>query len=351
MITFNSLWSRLLPLLSIPLLAVPAHGQGTYRVEGKMDNADFSGTIYMVDPYVSDTIGTISVEKGVFSFEGQVDQPRMAAIISRENGYQAFFVLEPGTISLQGDQLKYGTGTPMNEDLDQFTTSMDELMEAYHQGTKSREETNASSKQLLDGVMSKHGNDILAVFAILSVEGGVSAEELVATIEKAGSFVQEYPPVASLKKRLVARAATAEGKMFTDFSADYEGKTQKLSDYVGKGQYVLADFWASWCGPCRREIPHIAELYDKYKDKGLVVLGVATWDKPEDTEKAMAELGVTWPQIMNAEYAGSDAYGINGIPHIILFAPDGTILKRNLRGDEMKRAVEEAMAQYNSVNP
>jgi thiol-disulfide isomerase/thioredoxin len=116
-----------------------------------------------------------------------------------------------------------------------------------------------------------------------------------------------------------------------------------LSDYVGKGKYVLVDFWASWCGPCRGEIPTIIELYNKYAGEKFEVLGVATWDEPEDTKKAIEELGIKYPQIMNAQQAGSDAYNIEGIPEIILFAPDGTIVKRGLRGEAMVKAVEEAL--------
>ena len=133
--------------------------------------------------------------------------------------------------------------------------------------------------------------------------------------------------------------------MFTDFEAEYEGQTQKLSDYVGKGKYVLVDFGASWCGPCRGEIPTIIDLYNKYAGDNFAVLGVATWDEPADTKKAMEELGIQYPQIMNAQKAGSDAYNIEGIPEIILFAPDGTIVKRGLRGEAMVKAVEEALGK------
>ena len=76
-----------------------------------------------------------------------------------------------------------------------------------------------------------------------------------------------------------------------DFSATYKGTTQRLSDYVGKGKPVVADFWASWCGPCRREIPYLIDVYRKYGDK-VVVLGIATWDEPADTEQAIAEMQI-----------------------------------------------------------
>ena len=136
-------------------------------------------------------------------------------------------------------------------------------------------------------------------------------------------------------------ASPKEGDKFTDFAVEYEGKTTRFSDYVGCGQYVLVDFWASWCGPCRCEIPNLIKAYSKYKDKGLMVLGVAAWDEPEATKKAIEEDKISYPQILNSQSIGTDIYGIEGIPHIILFAPDGSILARGLRGEEIDKKLEE----------
>ena len=170
----------------------------------------------------------------------------------------------------------------------------------------------------------------------------MSTEDLLAFVD-GDEYFKNHEKIKEAKKTWTVQLETGEGKMFKDFEAEYEGKVTKLSDYVGKGKYVLVDFWASWCGPCRQEIPNLIKVYNQYKGDKFEVLGVATWDKPEDTKKAIAQMNIPYPQIMNAQKAGSDAYGINGIPQIILFGPDGKIVKRNLRGEAVEKAVAEVL--------
>lgn len=158
------------------------------------------------------------------------------------------------------------------------------------------------------------------------------------------STILKYKSVMDAKKN------TAEGSKFTDFTVTQdpenpESSTVKFSDYVGKGKYVLVDFWASWCGPCKREIPNIAAVYNKYHGDDFDVLSVAVWDDPADTKAAAAEHGVVWSQIINAQRIPTEIYGIQGIPHIMLVGPDGTILKRDLRGADIEKAVAEALGR------
>lgn len=150
--------------------------------------------------------------------------------------------------------------------------------------------------------------------------------------------ILETKAVAAIKAKNDSKKNTAEGMMFTDF--DINGV--KLSDFVGKGQYVLVDFWASWCGPCKREIPNIKKVYEKYAGKDFDVLSVAVWDQPQASVDTAKAYGVNWKEIIDAQTVPTELYGIQGIPHIILFGPDGTILKRDLRGE----GIEEEVAKY-----
>ena len=201
---------------------------------------------------------------------------------------------------------------------------------------------NATATKMAKEFVDANPNDagLYVIRAVL--QQTMACEELEAYVD-ANEYFRNDSTIIEMKKNWAAVKATSEGKMFVDFEAEYNGKVTKLSDYVGKGKYVLVDFWASWCGPCRREIPNLIKIYDQYKGDKFDVIGVATWDKPADTEKAIEQLGIKYPQIMNAQQAGSKAYGITGIPEIILFGPDGTILKRGLRGEKMEQAIADIL--------
>lgn len=190
--------------------------------------------------------------------------------------------------------------------------------------------------------------DSLSIIALRDISGFIEPDEVLGYIEKMDSSIRETEEIAALEKIMRAKASVVEGARFIDFAVvpdPEKGDTVRLSDFVGKGKYILADFWASWCGPCKREIPNIKAVYEKYAGENFDVLSIAVWDKPEDTAKAAEEHGVVWSQIVNTDRVATDAYGIEGIPHIILFGPDGTIISRGLRGSDIETAVKAALGK------
>ena len=197
----------------------------------------------------------------------------------------------------------------------------------------------------------------VAVQVLKNLMGLIDDEQVSGIIDNMSEELLQDEVVAYMKTGLDARKATAEGMMFTDFTVEHVygydrsvepqplKKEVKFSDYVGKGTYILVDFWSPWCGPCRREIPNIQTVYEQYKDKGLQVLSLAVWErKPQShTIETAAQLGMDWLHINNCGQIPTDIYGIEGIPHLMLIGPDGTILKRGFHGLE---GIQEAVAEF-----
>ena len=280
-----------------------------------------------------------AVNGGKFLFTGYVDKPLYSELkIPYFNGEKTdtatmSFILEAGTFSYSKGKM---TGMPMNELFCEKRTKIYRLAE----------EDGDEARKLYVSLIEQHRNDALGIALLLMA----SPIDLTARTEKdlinslAADEISDYR-VQKRLEHLMALPPADVGDMFIDFSVDYDGKTTHFSDYVGRGQYVLVDFWASWCGPCLQEIPNIITVYEKYKEKGLIVLGVAVSDRPEATLKAINEYQIPYPQIINSQKIATDAYGIRGIPEIILFAPNGTIFARSLRGEDIEKKLSEVFSE------
>lgn len=135
------------------------------------------------------------------------------------------------------------------------------------------------------------------------------------------------------------------GSKFEDLQMkDLKGNAVKLSQWAGKGNYVLVDFWASWCGPCREEMPNVVSNYTKYHDSGFEVVGVSFDNSHSAWENAVASLGMKWPQMSDLkgwQSAGAKAYGITSIPASVLLDGDGNIVGMNLRGEKLGEKLQE----------
>ena len=239
----------------------------------------------------------------------------------------------------------------------EFQVMMDSLESDQEKAQAYYEQFIEDYKEFNLNAAKKNPDNEVALQVLMNLYGLIDDEQMDAIISKMPQEMLENENVAYIKKGLDARKVTAEGTMFQDFTVEHVygydrsmdpqplKQEVKFSDYVGKGTYVLVDFWSPWCGPCRREIPNIQQVYAEYKDKGLQVLSLAVWErKPQShTIETAAELGMDWLHINNCGTIPTDIYGVDGIPHLMLIGPDGTILKRGFHGLE---GIQAAVAEF-----
>ena len=336
---------------------------GNYRIDG-IAPADANGQwVYLYKPSGQGASDSVQIANGRFTLERAVAEDGLIAHLVIPRSYNLSFIPEEGIIKADLAAIA-ATGTALN-DLHAQKAKAREALETETRGRlkairadknlddKAKEEAQekivnefyGKIKPLAEADLKEHSNDAIGLIALQNLLGmeGVTVAKAEALLQQAGDRLRAEESSTKMVERLRRVEATQAGAQFVDFEGvDDANKAVRLSDYVGKGHYVLVDFWASWCGPCRREIAHLKKVRDTYTDKGLVILGTVVWDEMEDHLKAMKELEITWPQIFNKAEA-TELYGIAGIPQIILFDPAGKIVARDLRGEEINKLLDKAL--------
>ena len=338
----------IIPTLLMALATLTAQAQDIHwRIEGKVTNAHPQDSLLLYGTDRQGLIARLQIRNGqVVPTEGTCQEPMVCTLVvsKDEDRPQRMYnavVLENGTVTIDIDFrsksncLRHVGGTPMNDELQQlFTRFNTPPAEAggWEEGIR----------RVATQLVHKHSDDLLAPFVFVSTCNYFTPPEAFALGRSISERLQmSNSRLHTVLEHLELQQETVEGRIFKELTGTApDGTPVRLSDFVGHGHYVLLDFWASWCGPCKAEMPHVISLYDRFKDKGLLVVGVTVQDTPERSNAVRSELNIPFPQIYESKPMST--YGATAIPELILFAPDGTIAVRRRMAIQMwEKKLEE----------
>ncbi len=324
---------RILFFLAMAAVAFSC-GKSAYTIDGIFTTDD--GTeVYLIDMDRSDTLGVTTVQGGRFSFSGKVEEP-CYVYVGRERTRVHLF-LEPGVVTADIDERTTG-GTPMVDAYNAFH----KRFYAY------KRDQRAEKAALTDSIVKANPDNLLGAVALEDLAHVDTSAFLALYRQTVTDRVRDFYLVRKAFESIELQNQTAPGRMFTDYlveGGNPDGSDVRLSDYVGKGKYILLDHWASWCGPCKAEMPIVKKTWEAFRGDRFDVVSIAVSDRRADTEEALSRLDMPWNQIYDGQKIPLEIYGVSAIPHLILFAPDGTILKRGLRGEQIYETVAELLSK------
>ena len=341
-----------------------------YKISGTIENVADGEYVYLQEAQGRQLVKLDSavVTAGAFTFEGRQDVAviRYLTYTPKEGrGPRMDFFLENGNINIHigKNEDQYAKGTPNNDIYQTYRTESGalnkEMGELYK---KSREEglteeqnaalekkfneLDAKIKDLTFKTIDANIANPVGIYLFPNFAYTFDLEQQKALIAKVPAELKNES-INNIAKRIEVLEKTAVGQKFTDFTLPSpEGNPVKLGDIIAKNKYTLIDFWASWCGPCRREMPNVVAAYKEYNKKGFGIVGVSLDNDAEAWKKAIKDMGMTWDHMSDVkgwQCEGAALYGVNSIPATVLVAQDGTIIERNLRGDAIKEKLAELL--------
>lgn len=358
---------------------------GPFFIKGKIGLYNSPAKIYL--QYMDNTklmTETSELKNGVFSFSGQINAPVNGRIILAPNGesvneqsntqYILPIVLSAENIQIESpDNLLNAVITGSSIDMEKnemlnmtspIINQIERLMEEFAQQDSDRQQNEEYVKSVQSRYMSlmeqinnkyiefikSHPNSYLSLMILQELEPALENANITDDLLKGlNKELQEQQLAKDLSKSINVKKQTSVGSIAPEFIQNNpDGKPIKLSDFRGK--YLLVDFWASWCGPCRKENPYLVQVYKKFKDQNFEILGVSLDNPGQKTAwlNAIKKDQLSWPQVSDLKGWQNDVatqYKIVSIPQNLLLDPDGVIIAKNVKGEDLLILLEELLGK------
>ena len=354
----------LLSIVAASMTLAACNAQSGYKVTGTVEGMpDGKAIIATVNGSSLDTLAKADVKNGSFEFTGNVSEPTGAYIMVIGQRGAIPFMLENANITVNAGQAGLTvTGSEGQKIYDQFmainTTTQQEAMKLQQEyqaangdQAKMQAVQEADAKLMTDAqaketeLIKANPDSYVSTFVIVSGMGQMEHEQLKERYNLLGEKAKASAQGKAIAAQIAKLESTAIGQIAPNFTITTpEGESISLYDI--KGKVKLIDFWASWCGPCRGENPHVVEIYKEYHPKGLEIFGVSLDNNKEAWVKAIADDGLVWKHgsdLKGWQSAPAQLYSVSGIPHTVLLDENNKIIAKNLRGDELKQKIAELL--------
>lgn len=341
--------------------------KNNYKIEGNIGGLE-DQYVYLQGPSDADfkKIDSVKTSSGSFTFKGVLDIPTQQYITFENLDAEITFFNEASNIAINGhvDSLKKTTvkGSETQKTYEKYQGRLNQLRDQqrdiYNKYRQAQMQQNQDQMKLYenqyrkldsirrsysDNFVEDHPKSVVSAYIANRFAYNYDLEKLKETVNGFDPSIKDSYYVNQLKDRITKLEHTQIGKKAPDFTMENtEGEPVSLSDFRGK--YVLLDFWAAWCSPCRQENPNVVKAYQKYNDDGFTVLGVSLDRKKENWLKAIEKDNLTWTHVSDLEgweNKASNKYGVMSIPQNYLIDKEGTIVGKNLRGEELHKKLEE----------
>ncbi|ALL04201.1 alkyl hydroperoxide reductase [Pedobacter sp. PACM 27299] len=312
--------------------AIHAQDNSKVTITGTLKGAN-TGKVYLqkFDNKMFKTLDSAEVKNGTFKFSKSLKLPELYGLTVDKEQSPLYVFLEKGQVNVTLDPEKYYrnsvvTGSVSNDLFTSYKQEKDVKIEEF---------------------IKKNPASLVSAYVLYrDFSYRLTPEEINQSLQLLDPTLQSTPYVAVLKDLVNVLNAVSIGKKAPDFEGNTpEGKTIKLSDHFGK--YLLLDFWASWCGPCRRENPNLVKAYQKYHEKGFDIFAVSLDKSKEAWLKGIKDDNLSWTHVSDLAFwnsAPAKLYGVRAIPANVLIDPNGVIIARNLTGEDLENKLAELLA-------
>lgn len=300
------------------------NGEVTGMADGKVYLKSFRNKMFF-------DVDTAEVKEGKFTFKGEVDQPLLFGLATEDMNYPVQLFVENTNMDVQ-----------ISNDGEMITVRNSPVNAIFQENAEKVFEEGYD----IDSLITKYPASPAAAFYLYRYfTYQLPLDELKATRAKISPELAACPYVKDLDGIIKQLENVQVGKVAPEFALpDTAGVSVSLSDFRGK--YVLLDFWASWCPPCRRENPNVVKAFNEYKDKNFTVVGISLDKDKSKWLKAIADDNLTWTHLSDLKYWDSEIpalYGVRGIPANVLLDPDGVIIAKNITGEDLHKKLEEVI--------